>query len=62
MKYNLLKSLSDETKHELLLLYENNDLKQFRLRLFKIGFYGCTCAGKKELEREYNYIKTLVDG
>lgn len=61
MKYNLLKSLSYATKHELLLLYENNDLKEFRLRLFKIGFYGCTCAGKKELEREYNYIKTLVD-
>lgn len=49
------------TKLELLLLYENNALKEFRLRLFKMGFYGCTCAGKKELEREYNYIKTLVD-
>jgi hypothetical protein len=61
MKYDLLKELPDATKLELLLLYENNTLKEFRLRLFKIGFYGCTCAGKKELEREYNYIKSLVN-
>ena len=61
MKYNLLKQLPDRTKLELLLLYQNNHLKEFRLRLYKIGLYGCTCAGKKELEREYNYIKSLVN-